>query len=402
MNIPEPEKRRVRVSSGTLPSTKISSLAACHPFCQQLDLVFPSDSRLSEALEKLETTYGRAKIKLSDILVLNDAAVFANPTGESDLLAVSANPLEEDAWCIDPRGRLTLSVSKDTYERLGLVGQKLPFKNHHERHAIDIPLQKNVESRTVRERQKTSLGLWDKRRESELGTEAAPWEMLYCWRGEPEANPFQASQLHRVQCKKKELQDVHLPVPSLSSREDLPSSSRSEPKGKSKDDEDLLDDWNRRIGSLFEWVGMACLGAQRLHVNDRVDPFVALYEPPQPSITHNITHLQWRGLLDHNFVKQVTETAISALQPPNSAIPFVSITCHALTSSPVSYIAYTATADGALQAPASVPARLPRPDGEDTWSLILERSSQDEGESEIEPIRWCLTESLGQWDARWG
>ena len=47
---------------------------------------------------------------------------------------LSVNTHEDDIWCIDPRGHLTLSVSKDTYERLGLVGRKLPFKIHDDRH----------------------------------------------------------------------------------------------------------------------------------------------------------------------------------------------------------------------------------------------------------------------------
>ena len=51
---------------------------------------------------------------------------------------LSVNPHEDDIWCIDPRGHLTLSVSKDTYERLGLVGKKLPFKIHDDRHGTFI------------------------------------------------------------------------------------------------------------------------------------------------------------------------------------------------------------------------------------------------------------------------
>ena len=40
----------------------------------------------------------------------------------------------DDVWCVDPHGVLTLSVSKETYERLGLIGQKLPFKNRVEQY----------------------------------------------------------------------------------------------------------------------------------------------------------------------------------------------------------------------------------------------------------------------------
>jgi len=36
MNVPHPEKRRIKILTGELPATKIASLAACHPFTQQV------------------------------------------------------------------------------------------------------------------------------------------------------------------------------------------------------------------------------------------------------------------------------------------------------------------------------------------------------------------------------
>ncbi|PPQ68410.1 hypothetical protein CVT26_006082 [Gymnopilus dilepis] len=409
MNLTQPEKRRVRVSSGTLPSPKISSIAAFHPFSQQLDVVFPLDSALLNTLEALQTEYGKARAKLSDVFTNADAFCTGLENG-SDILVLSAGSQgEEDLWCIDPRGHLTLSVCKSTYERLGLVGQKLPFRNHQERHVIDIPLQRNVMSPANRERQRTSIGLWDQRRESELGRDAAPWEIVYSWKGkdEPPNVPFQGHTTHKVQCKKRQMPDVHIPTPSLSPRP-LPQSKSKGSKSAENDEDDALEDWNLHIESLFEWVGMACLGAQRLRANDRVDPFVALYEPPEPSSIGTVVHLQWRGLLHSSFVQQVIDSVLPSLFGINSSLPFVSITCHALTSSPVSYLpySYTITPTGGLQPPKSVPPKLPRADGEDTWSLILERGSgADTGAghaADAGPVKWCLAESIGQWDTRWG
>jgi hypothetical protein len=64
----------------------------------------------------------------------NSTLQLLNKDNISTLLMLSVNTHEDDIWCIDPRGHLTLSVSKDTYERLGLVGKKLPFKIHEDRH----------------------------------------------------------------------------------------------------------------------------------------------------------------------------------------------------------------------------------------------------------------------------
>lgn len=119
----------------------------------------------------------------------------------SNLLVVTSNPQEEDVWCIDSRAHLTLSVTKETYQRLGLMGQKLPFKNHSERHGryayiycplrnltshfavVDIPLRKNIQPPAITERQKTSLEIWDKRREEQLRKEGGPWDVVYCMGG---------------------------------------------------------------------------------------------------------------------------------------------------------------------------------------------------------------------------
>ena len=52
----------------------------------------------------------------------------------SPLVALPIKSEHDDTWCIDPRGILTLCLSKQSYERLGLVGKKLPFKGCQELH----------------------------------------------------------------------------------------------------------------------------------------------------------------------------------------------------------------------------------------------------------------------------
>jgi len=48
----------------------------------------------------------------------------------------------------------------------------------------------------------------------------------------------------------------------------------------------------------------------RLHANDRVDPFVAVYDPPSPSYIGEITHLQWKGLLSPAFVQNILNAIV--------------------------------------------------------------------------------------------
>ncbi|KAH9479337.1 hypothetical protein JR316_0007927 [Psilocybe cubensis] len=400
MDAPAPEKRRLKVTVGALPSSKIASLAASHPFSQQIDVVFPSDPRLVEALRGLEISYVRAKARLVDIL--HHADVFATSASESDPVIVCSNEAdEEDVWCVDPRGHLSLSVTAESYQRLGLLGQKLPFKNQSDRHVIDIPLRKNAQSAANQAKQKKSLENWDERR--------GLWNVIYSANSTVSA-PFQETTTVPVQCEVQEFKDILVPTPSLSVRPEKSSTQRSSGGQPTRDEiEDMIEDWDLRTQSLFEWVGMACLGAQRLRANDRVDPYVAVYEPLQPSQMQDVTHIRWRGLLSPGFVKRVIDTVCSGLQGTISTnASFIAITCQALSSSPVSYIPYTTSATGTLQTPPSVPLKLPRKEGEDTWSLIIERpvGNGDDvamnGSNVADGPKWCLVESLGQWDARWG
>ena len=80
--------------------------------------------------------------------------------------------------------------------------------------------------------------------------------------------PF-AAQTHVVRAEKRELKDVYVPVPSLCTRPTLPVKTQSKkkpgPEGDAEFDAqtEAVDDWDCRMETLFEWVGMACLGSQR-------------------------------------------------------------------------------------------------------------------------------------------
>ena len=68
-------------------------------------------------------------------------SVHAHKNTDSNFLMLSRDNLNTyDAdVCIDPRGIITLFLSKETYEQLGIVGKPLPFKEHlkHERGTND-------------------------------------------------------------------------------------------------------------------------------------------------------------------------------------------------------------------------------------------------------------------------
>lgn len=71
---------------------------------------------------------------------------------------------------------------------------------------------------------------------------------------------------HKVKPNIQHLQNVHIPTFALPPH---PTSNRrgrdlsQDEKITDPDDSDALEDWNERASSLFEWIGMVNIGAQR-------------------------------------------------------------------------------------------------------------------------------------------
>jgi ribonuclease P/MRP protein subunit RPP40 len=125
----------------------------------------------------------------------------------------------------------------------------------------------------------------------------------------------------------------------------------------------------------------------RLQANDRVDPYIAVYEPPAGSMTGKLTHIRWRGLLPPDFVQSVvcatmcdpaifpflsrinacTRSPILSSQPSW----FVAITSHPFVGCPVSYIPASHMEPGATPRKKSTTEPMGGP-----WCLIL--ASDDE------------------------
>ncbi|KAH0583011.1 hypothetical protein H2248_010900 [Termitomyces sp. 'cryptogamus'] len=397
MNSPPPEHRRVKITTDiqSNSSTKLQHLGPSHPFIRQVDILFPSSDILESALCKLSTRYAECQVKLAD--VVHSSGPFADFYSQPQrCFAMLSNDVHgDDVWCIDPRGLLTLLVTKDTYERLGLVGRRLPFKAHKDYFVIRLPLQKNAESVANVARRNEALKAWDARREREgLGA----WNVVYNF--DESTLPglmFSKSQVREVVCQMTKSNDVHIPLPSLRHHPST-SQTKAQPSisdGQQPANDDDVEDWNLEMAELFEWVGMASLGSQRLKANDRVDPYVALYEYPSPSHVGNITRLRWSGLIGSTFLQSVIDIALATMKTlpaPDSGMikPFVAITAHSCSTSPVTYIPPSpSTSDG--------PTRLARVDGEDTWCLFA-----TSGAGEAQGIDFALVESLGQYDTRWG
>ncbi|KAF7770458.1 hypothetical protein Agabi119p4_6432 [Agaricus bisporus var. burnettii] len=423
------EKRHIKVSS---PS-RIEALASSHPFTRQVDIVFPAGCciELENALSRLSTQYVKGRVDLEKVFAAGPAFVRQYKSAalqggsESAILALSLgqeqNNQSRDVWCIDTRGVLTSCIDKETYEKLALVGQKMTFKHQNdERYVISWPLHQNAETGPMRSRIRRVLESWDtgfvdvggpnvRQGPNTKTSSKGAWNVIYCstdidinndalerWTSQvPVADPT----TYKVDCEKKFLENVWIPNPS------------SIPPRPNQNQKDELEDWEHDTSALHEWVGMAGLHAERLFANDRVDPYVALYDPPTTSRVGNIVHLRWTGFLPPEFVQLMIDTTSTYLQErmkpsshSSSDDMFVAMTVHGITNSPVVYLPSQSSGVKAkkiepplLVDPSKAPAHLPRKDGEDTWCLIVMPPKEKRG-----GVKCILVESVGQWDARWG
>lgn len=357
---------RVMLTNGALPSVQLDRHCAAHPFTQQLDIVFPASDELEKALTSLKPTYCKRHCTLLEFLD------FASNCPGGNITALPSTPDScVDTWCIDPRGVLTLCVSKSLYEQLGLIGKRLPFKGCSEQYVIRIPVRQETQSVAVRAKQKAALKLWDELRETGPGK----WEVLYC---PADAQPG-TSESHEgviVQPQIRHSTDILVPVPALA-----PSPEES------------TEDWDEHIGDLFEWVGMACLGAQRLKANDRVNPYVAVYEVPAPSYIGDVTRITWTAFLHQSFIKDALDTVTSYLASATDNHAFVAMTTHGCCTSPIGAVPLSSAPDTSFDTARDPPLRAPAIDAEDTSCFIFSLGQNG---------NFVLAESIGQFDARWG
>ncbi|KAH8110719.1 ribonuclease P 40kDa subunit-domain-containing protein, partial [Phellopilus nigrolimitatus] len=316
---------------------------------------------LEEALGKIGGFYKRGRVKIHKVL---EAAytLTSKYSSRSDLVSLSTGSNTEDVWCIDHRGVLTLSLTKQTYHELGVVGEK-QSKRSDELVQIDLY---DCHSRLFY-RAKEAFRLWDERRTAQG---VGPWEVLFQGSLDSEAQsditmtPIQSS-----------MSDVNIPHVNLKA----PNYANNDAVEK----EEATEDWHENISELFEWVGMACLSSDRLKTNDRANPYVAVYEPPSPNIVGNISHFSWRGFLSPSFTNTIIEAAINTLGKECTRPEFIALTANTFPDAPLSYVSPKAFAEGA-----KIETRQKRP-GKSVhcWSLLANTEHGDDSDGKFD---WVL------------
>jgi len=282
---------------------------------------------------------------------------------------------KDDVWCIDTRGVLTITVEKQSYERLGIVGSTLPWKGCEDIHVIRLALLPS--SNRNSEPQTQLIQFYGNKQNAALETfesKGELWNITYynnSTRVLPNSSDANIlTEVHKIIPQIRYVSDAKVPNTPL----------RPRPKVQDTESEEVAD-WEEESTLLFEWVGLACLGSQRLKANDNPDPYLAVYSPGFPVDTKSIVHIRWSGLVPLSLIEKVLDIARET--------SFASVVGQSILQSPVTYVPVSASSHP--------PLRSPRPESEDTWCLILQNSGDNSSGG-----RWLLSEVVGQWDSRWG
>ncbi|GAA5861927.1 hypothetical protein JCM3774_001353 [Rhodotorula dairenensis] len=144
----QPRQRYAAGAAAPLPlPPNLADAVRRIPCAWQLDAVVPHaearDTDLVQRVADLATSCGTADLATSvNLARLLDVEFLQAYVRQGHLVALSLEDGQDaDIVCLDGRGRLVLSVTKDSYESLGLPGRASAFGSHRQRYITEIDLR---------------------------------------------------------------------------------------------------------------------------------------------------------------------------------------------------------------------------------------------------------------------
>lgn len=296
------KKRGAAEAGGRLIANAVTpeharAAALAHPFNYAIDLVLPGSApHVHTAIRAAAQRASPSIARVSAALFLEPSFV-ANYIRTGSLYALSTAALDsDDALCLDGNGMLILSLTKDTYQTLGLVGRPSRFSygasgrcgdrksGAMARYIVELPLlaPSFVPGKRGYERALHCLRAWDARREQH--TSAPSWTVLLAWT--PPENMSGQTRPSNVQvpppCTQRAVPiDVHA--------QHVPDAWVPDWHTGATDDASLL--------AMLEWGGLAALASPRIRTfSEQITP-VASYALPAPCSAGEYTHISLRGFI---------------------------------------------------------------------------------------------------------
>ncbi|KAI9209832.1 ribonuclease P 40kDa subunit-domain-containing protein [Polychytrium aggregatum] len=254
----------------------------------------------------------RARIGLS--FFLQPEILKAIKRGSFRAMNLDAKIDASDVFALLPDGILVLSVEKDTYETLGLVGEHSRFSKGH-RFVIKIDLKST--------KFKPGSKLYDRVEWCFTHTLTRTFTFVIA-AVEEDGAPMDIGFPDSAHAQKLEpkvevelIENAEVPLWTQA------GSALESPDESANIKQSLLD--------LHEWLGLVACGQLRvLHV----DPFISVYRPPEPNQRGSVMKLTWTGMLVAENLFELSSIVRSFASKHNS---WASLLVWGFRDSPVSW-----------------------------------------------------------------
>ncbi|KAJ2698146.1 hypothetical protein FB645_005717 [Coemansia sp. IMI 203386] len=270
-----------------------------HPFNYRCTVISKTADLRQKVLEHIGPYY-RVKLKPSDLISPDFIRGYIQ-TSAVVALSIDERIDTGDVLAIDGQGILVLSLCKDTYEVLGLVGEQAMFPlQPNARHIVRIDLKANIMDPTKKHYQRIKsrfeavldcemefvIGRYDRDTGKSLNLDIPGATVC-----EPAVDEFH-------------MQDIWMP--ETSRLFDIQAGAR-------KDDE-----WSQLATDVFEWIGMASSGPHRLlsaaGANTKIAAAAAAvvrdtctYSVPEPRTRESFSSVSVSGLLSAGAIRRLAD-----------------------------------------------------------------------------------------------
>ncbi|KAG0095561.1 Ribonuclease P protein subunit p40 [Podila epicladia] len=237
-----------------------------HPFNHRIQVFLPAEaspsvdtlqSMLTEQLQQF-THYYHAHVPLALFLTSPFMQYIRNGLVA---LSVQGGIDTHDVVCIDGKGKMILSLTKDSYEQLGLTGVPSQFQKNRQRYVVELDLQapSMIPGKAGFERIKWCF-------ENTLVT-VFPMVLASV---DPAgvSLPLDFPVSARARQLSYRIQTTVLDYIMVPDTQPLRTIGKNDLR------------WRKQVAEVYEWIGMASIQSERITVVDNIDPYLCVYANP--------------------------------------------------------------------------------------------------------------------------
>ncbi|KAJ1891413.1 hypothetical protein LPJ66_006935 [Kickxella alabastrina] len=308
-------KSKLYVTLSSLSSKKRehTKCIETHPFNYRLTILSTAPTLLPLLKSHLGSYY-RVSMKLTDLINPDFIATYIK---QNSLVALSLdNRLDTgDMFAVDGNGILVLSLCKDTYEELGLVGEAAQFPlERGARHIVRVDLRSDVMVPEKKYYQRVKK-CFERKFTREV-------RFVVGWYDSETGGALNFDVPGAVECqptfdKEHQLRDVW--VPDVCDLQDVQETRNTAGSGSG-----VSDVWTERATDVFEWIGMASSAEAGAGVLQRIlsandgssssnDQDICTYSVPEPRKSLTLNSVSVSGLLSAKAISRLSAAALHHL-----------------------------------------------------------------------------------------